>query len=439
MTGRRLLDVAAVFKASRGVAAKHVALRQHQLDNYSKTSSLAKAVKSQTDRVTLTVKAASALAERFNGRTPDYSTQGSQSKTSPQGAPIPSRDGASGSNDEEAGVSQDHFYERPDQYAATAEFPPNSNLGVKQEKAKRYPLPDGLVLPEDTAEVPKRDKESYSRSTQTEPLKAPLTEKRGEMGEDLQPTSSRGINISNPAEQTDPAISEKAKKLQRQAGKQIPSQSAEPPPAARSAEPALKADQDRDVFYTPSLSDGQVDSSLPRFKLPENTKDAQESDEHVHDAQINQDVFYSSTSKSEEQPVPQIQAVPEQEQASDEAYTELFHSPRVARMLGSQSQPSKPSEGLQLTGAQETPVKQTKSPHDKDEVSSSIRTSAAESHDGARHPPTGVVDPNPSQAKASEDAHDLAADIAKDAEAMSADPSQVSYLRDISMLLMPTD
>lgn len=78
MTGRRLLDVAAIVKASRGVAAKHVALRQHQLDVYSKTSSLAKAIKSQTDRVTLTVNAASKLAERFNGPAPNHSTQETQ-------------------------------------------------------------------------------------------------------------------------------------------------------------------------------------------------------------------------------------------------------------------------------------------------------------------------------------------------------------------------
>lgn len=424
MTGRRLLDVVAIFKASRGVAAKHVALRQHQLDDYRKTSSLAKAIKSQTDRVSLTVKAASVLAERFNGRGPDYSTQASQSKRSPQGASIPSQDGASGKIEEKVGVSQDHFYERSHQNA-TAEPPPNSNLGVNQEKAKRYPLPDGSVLPADTAEVPKLDKESNSGFPQTEPVKAPLADGREETGEGLQSTPSGTSSIANPTEGTDPSISGKAKKLQRQAEKQIPSQFAETPPAAHSGEPGLEADQDRDVFYTLSPSDGQVDSSLPRVMLPKNTEDVQEGDEHVHDAQINQDVFYSSTSNSEEQAVPQTQALLEQEQASDEAYTELFHSPRVARMLRGQSQPSKPSKGLQMAGTQETPVKQTKPPQDKDQVSYSIRAPGQESHDGDQHPPTGVVNSMPSQARASEDAHDLAADMAKDAEAMSVDPSQL--------------
>ena len=67
MSGRRLLDAVAVFKASRAIAAKHIALRQNQINDYNKTSSLTKAVRSQTDRVTLTAKAALTLAERLNG------------------------------------------------------------------------------------------------------------------------------------------------------------------------------------------------------------------------------------------------------------------------------------------------------------------------------------------------------------------------------------
>lgn len=441
MKGRHLIDVAAIFKASRGVAAKHVALRQHQLDIYSKTSSLAKAVKSQTDRVTLTVKAASVLVERFNGRGPDYSTQASQSRRSPQNAPISSQDGASGVTEnleKEVGLSQDHFYERSNQNAPV-EPPPENSLGVKQEKATRYPLPDGSVLPADIAKVPNRDKKSYSGLPQTEPVKAPLADGRGETDEGLQPTLSGRTSISNPAERTDPAIAEKAQRLQRQAERQIPSQVAELPLAAHFDEPILEAGQDRDVLYSPSSSDRQVVSALPRVKLPKNAEDAQESDEHVPDAQIDQDVFYSSSSNSEEQPVPQAQAVPEQEQISEEAYTELFHSPRVARMLGGQLKPGKSSKGLEMSGARETPVKQTKSPQENDQVSSSTRTSGQFSQDEVQNSPNGIIDSKPSQAKVNENVQDLAADIAKDAEAMSTDPSPVSFVRDISMTLVLID
>lgn len=440
MTGRRLLDVAAIFKASRGVAAKHVALRQDRLDAYSKTSSLVKAVKSQTDRVALTVKAASDLTERFNGTAPDYSTRASQSTRPLQGAPISSQAGASGTAEgleKKEGLSQDHVYETSYRNAP-ADPPPDGNLDVKQEKAKRYPLPDGSIPPADISEVPKRDRESYSDLLQTQPVKA-LADGRKEIDKGLQPTSSGRTSIPNSEMGTDPAIAEKAENLQRRAEKQIPSQAAELPPTADLEELDMKAIQDRDLFSTPSPSHGQVLSAQPRVKVPKITEDAQEGNGHVPDAQFNQDVFYSSSSKIEEEPFPQAQAIPEQEQSSNEAYTELFHSPRVGRMLGGQPKPSKPSKGLEMFGAQETPVKQTKAAQEKDQVSSSIRTSGQESQDGAQNPPIGIKDSKPSQAKGSEDMYDLAADMAKDAEAMSADPFQVSFVRDIFMALMLID
>ena len=66
MSGRRLLDIAAIYRASRDVAAKHGALRKGQLDVYSRLSSLPRAVKSQTSKFTETFKAASALSQRLS-------------------------------------------------------------------------------------------------------------------------------------------------------------------------------------------------------------------------------------------------------------------------------------------------------------------------------------------------------------------------------------
>lgn len=441
MTGRRLLDVAAIFKASRGVAAKHVALRQHELDSYSKTSSLAKAVKSQTDRVTVTVKAASNLAERFNGPGSDYSIQASQSRRPLRPASVSSQDGTSGTIEDlekKPGLSQEYFNKRSDKNAS-AVIPPDGNLVVMQEKAKAYPLPDGSIPPAETSEVPKRDKESYSELPQKKTVKAPLAGGREETDRDLQPTSYGRTSIPRSEEGTDPAIAEKVEKLQREAEKQIPSQAAEYTPAANSEEPNSKANQDHDVFYTPSSSHRQVFSALPRVKIPKNTKDAQEGNEHVPDAQINQDVFYSSSSKPKEERIPQAQAVPEQEKLSDEAYAELFHSPRVARILGGQPKPSKLSKGLEMFGAQETNLKHTKNPPEKDQVSSSVRASGKESEDRAQDCPNGIASSNPYQANGSEDVDNLAADMAKDTEAIPADPSQVCLLRDISTALVLID
>ena len=299
MTGRRLLDVAAILKVSQGVVAKHVALRQHQLDLYSKTSSLAEAVKSQTDRITLTVKAASILAERFDGPAIDHATQASQAKDSQQRATTTSEPQASGTDktlEKNGGFTHDRFHEKSDQ-----------------------------------------------------------------------------------------------------------------------------------------------NSALRHVKLPKNTEDGQQNDRHLLNAQANQDDIYRSISRSEEKSVPQAQAVPEQDQNSDDSYTELFHSPRVAKMLSGASRPSQLSKKLANPSANETPVKQTKGPQEKDQVSFSVRPLGQEIQDGPQSPPTSTADSESSQAEGTEDAHELAADIAKDAENMSVDLSQVKRLQQMSVTLVLID
>ena len=83
MTGRQLLDVIYILKASRSVLAKHVDLRRRQLDVYSKTSSLAKAVKSQTNRFPVAARAVSNLAGLLkSAQGPERSSQ-----TAPQYTP----------------------------------------------------------------------------------------------------------------------------------------------------------------------------------------------------------------------------------------------------------------------------------------------------------------------------------------------------------------
>lgn len=440
MTGRRLLDVAAIFKASRGVAAKHVALRQHQLDVYNKTSSLAKAIKSQTDRVTLTVKAASDLAERFKGPGPDHSRQEPQSGRYPQDASIRGQAVASGTNkrsEKRNSILQDHFYEAPEQNVPT-ESASDSSLALEQDKAKGYPVSDGSKFSADPVDAAKRDEGSFSEFPQTEPENIPRNDGREATDKGLPLSSSGRTSDPNSAAKKDYRKSSNYRNPQWQGETQSPSQVVQPPPAAQSKEPSLQADRDRDVFYTQSSSDEQVVSSLPRVELPKHTGDAQHGHEHVPGAQLNQDVFYSTSTKGEEQPVPHAQAVPEQEQLSDEAYTDLFHSPRIARMLRGQPKSGKPSKGLEMPGAQETPVKQTKRPQEVDRVSSSVRISAQESPEGAPNPPSEIVGSRHSEAKGSEDVHDLAADIAKDAVPMSADPSQMSSVRGTSIPFDPS-
>lgn len=72
MAGKRLLDAVKLFSAGRAIGKQHISLRKQQWDLYTHTSSLARAVKSQTDRVTVTVGAAFELAKRFNETGPAW-------------------------------------------------------------------------------------------------------------------------------------------------------------------------------------------------------------------------------------------------------------------------------------------------------------------------------------------------------------------------------
>lgn len=66
MSGKRLLDAIQFLNVTTAVAAKHLAVRQRQLDVFTRTSSLTKGIQSQTEGLILSAKAAAALARRFN-------------------------------------------------------------------------------------------------------------------------------------------------------------------------------------------------------------------------------------------------------------------------------------------------------------------------------------------------------------------------------------
>jgi aarF domain-containing kinase len=70
MSGKRLLDAIQFLNVSKTIAAKHLAIRQHQLDVYTRTSSLTKGIKAQTEGLILTAQAAAALARRFDDSPP---------------------------------------------------------------------------------------------------------------------------------------------------------------------------------------------------------------------------------------------------------------------------------------------------------------------------------------------------------------------------------
>ncbi|KAJ5847544.1 hypothetical protein N7455_011501 [Penicillium solitum] len=99
MSGKRLLDALQFLNVSKTVAAKHLAIRQRQLDVYTRTSSLTKGIKAQTEGLILTAQAAAALARRFDEPSPppspspadfpDKSTSADKPPTSTATSPPP--------------------------------------------------------------------------------------------------------------------------------------------------------------------------------------------------------------------------------------------------------------------------------------------------------------------------------------------------------------
>jgi aarF domain-containing kinase len=331
MAGKRLLDVAALFNASRGVAQKHVALRSRQLEVWSQTSSVAKAVKSQTDRVTETAKAASFLASRLNESAPSWTSGASQPA---EEKPIPSRESteAKGTRSAlEGGLEQDHIYEKSESNTSSDSVP-TEDLEIRQKKSDRYPLPDGTIPPSNSSlNLPKRDRDVTSER-ELSPPKVPLKDGHNEEAV-LRPASSGTSAIPNPSH-SKVLSSERAKKLQRQFEQQIPSQPADA--EERHSDNKLAQGHDEDSFYTPSKHASPVLSSLPRVKIPKRTENTQSNDEHVQYDGINSDSYSAASAGNSS--IPATQAVPEQGDVPEGVNTDLFYSPRVAKMLGGRTQ-----------------------------------------------------------------------------------------------------
>jgi aarF domain-containing kinase len=321
MAGRRLLDAARLFSASGSIAKHHFNIRSQQWELFTQTSSLAKAVKNQTDRVTLTARAAYALSRRVNETGPAYA------QTSRHEEPIPSREtvqGADGAGIHDEGLSQDHHWERSEQNSAT-EAPPTEDLHVIQEKARRHPLPDGTIPPEGANLDPspsRQGTDTFNQRPVTDAPKDPLAEQHSII-KDLHPTESDASTIPIPTSQ-DSHADDKVK-MQRKSEFQIPSVSGH-----SQSTPTLG----QDTFNVRPTQSSIELSSLPRTKIPKSTEDTQGGDDHVNDGQINQEVYYSSKGHPAQPPIPQQEAIPAQDDMPEGINTDIFHSPRVASLLG---------------------------------------------------------------------------------------------------------
>ena len=369
MAGKRLLDIAALFNASRGVAQKHIALRGRQLDVYNRTSTLARAVRNQTDRVTETAKAASFLASRLNESAPAWTfeaTDGKPPAQSKEGETIPSEDAAEGKTplaQENEGLEQDHFYERS-QSNSTVNQKPTEDLEIQQEKADRYPLPDGTIPPaKSDINMPAVDHDINSMRPKYVPLKEPLED------DGRSPASYGASPIPTPTSR--PLSAETARRIQRQSEEQIPSKTADALGDV-SADP-LEEGHDEDSFYRTSGHTSPALSSLPRVKIPKRPSSTQKGNPDG----LNSDTFYSVGESQKPEQIPSVETVPDQEQVPEGINTDLFYSPRISRMLGGKTRGARERD-LKLKGANSTPVEHTHLAEGKDQDTFNVRSSSQE-------------------------------------------------------------
>ncbi|PNS15484.1 Protein ABC1, mitochondrial [Sphaceloma murrayae] len=369
MSGKRLLDAARFYGALRSVVKTHFTIRSQQLDSFSKTSSLAKAVKNQTDRVTVTAGAAYALARRFAETDTQRATPSGREAYSTTSA-IPRKDAGQSEgtpvHDQVAGLKQDHHYERSEGNAVQ-EPAPQGSIDVTQEKARRHALPDGTIPPEGSAlgqggllgkdttsrrgteprqdpmtsdskqsdlsvsqAEPQRDaltdgsvppagapigkgpeiggEDTYSDRPDPEPSKQPL-EQQHRSGEELRPKDSTRSTIPDP--------SFAARKAQQLSEMQIPSQSASEVPESSSP----------DTFSSRPRTTSTTLSSLPRTKIPKNAETS-EGAGSLQGQRINQDVYYDASPETKRDSVTD-EAVPEGIDLN------IFHSPQVASLINS--------------------------------------------------------------------------------------------------------
>lgn len=228
MSGKRLIDAAKLVSAGGSIAKSHYRIRKEQYDLFTRTSSVAKAVKGQTDRVTVTVGAAIELAKRFSDSTPSWQRQ--------------AEDGVEYARQQGQAAARE--VDNITKYVKTAAK--NAGLGAAKQD-------DGTL-----ASLRKREQ-------------------------------------------------------QRQSEAQIPARAAD-------TQPIQESGPGRDTFSQRSDQVSLELSSLPRTKLPRHAESAQ-GDSPPTD--LDQDVYPSPTEAKAASP-----------ETLPDGVDQIFHSPRISKMLG---------------------------------------------------------------------------------------------------------
>ena len=375
MSGKVLLDAAFIFKASRGVLLRHIALRRRQFNLYNKTSSLTKLLRSQTGRVTLTVN------ERFKSPGQQFSTQTVQEKTSKKGSP---ETGQHNIDEKEkpyeniAGLEQDHFYEKSERNS-TSQPPPDESLSLNQSKAQQHPMPDGSISPVEIGKEPMgHGEDTFSDVSQENSQSHPVSDQKNRVDNDLLPESISGISTPHPVESKESSAANQTFELQDE---QVQFDSA----------------------YSPSTQSPKAQASTSM----ENNVES-----------------FTNVPKDQRKWVPEVQAIPQQGQPSEAMYSEIFHSPRVAKLIRQGANEIDAGKDLHLHGIQDTPTEKRKSPDEEDQDSYNVRFSNGRTPETIDSPVTTKGADLPGKNE-TEELHTLAENIVIDAAGVSSAISEV--------------
>jgi len=139
MAGRRLLDAALLYSATRNVARQHFRIRGEQLDIWSRTSTLAKTLGLRR------VNAVDVQAQNPIKANVVHTQRAEDTEAIPRQGSV---QGSAETAQIAGGIKQDHHYDR-NQDNASKEPVHQEGLGVVQEKPANVPTPDGTLPPRD--------------------------------------------------------------------------------------------------------------------------------------------------------------------------------------------------------------------------------------------------------------------------------------------------
>ena len=348
MSGKRILDALAIVKATRTVASNHTRLRRQEFDTFKNTSSLINAFREGAYQAGIDIRNASVVARPRDGSGPRSLSEA----RNPREVTILDRDIKESftTTAKREGLEQDHSYGISKDQTPVAPLPKQ----LKREREERNPLLEGTTPSTGNPTII-----SDAEADAFPDVQLSLSHKKhiAETVNNQSGPSGPGRATSlGQIEYTTPSSSYLIKEPQHQSVQQAtgidPELSTDDPPVLETAsgEDELRVDQEKDVYHKADSQASPVYSSLPRVKVPRNTENSQDDKKYTHSKGINQDVYYTTLQDTTRNMLPGTQSIPQHESIPEELYSEVFHSPRVARLLNRDNRKDESREELHIKG-----------------------------------------------------------------------------------------